>query len=390
MASSQISGQDKDCASYLLSLKHDHVSPTMTEDDMDLIIERTSSSNSVATAKSSQSMSTASSVMSVQVPEPLFRTEEEISPNAVNMCSSNGTHFSVNRGGSTFNSFFFFPRQHKPENQEPERVLLPKFKEQGSASVSGKKSRSKPLIDGIPPTSKNAPINKTPVMDLSDEDTLLNLVGDSDLVDLKDITFIPDYIFLSMAQLQPCFVTTNDRIGTYKNRKLGFKGMSCKHCGGEPGFGRYFPETLRSLSQTTTSQTIVKHIAYKCRKCPKEIRDSVKALKEQQDAKDQIAKEYRRSRFEERPKYGSRKVFFQRLWSRLHGDDSEDLTLPEEKKPKKKKHIPPSPNAKTVAKGKRNNSRRSWEDLGEGFLNTQPGQLMLSPRKRTVSIIDYK
>jgi hypothetical protein len=95
--------------------------------------------------------------------------------------------------------------------------------------------------------------------------------------------------------------------------------MCCKHCGGEPGFGRYFPETLRSLSQTTTTQTIVKHVAYKCRKCPKEVRDSVRALKEYQDAKDHLAKECQRSRFDERPKYGSRKVFFQRLWHRLHG-----------------------------------------------------------------------
>ena len=161
-------------------------------------------------------------------------------------------------------------------------------------------------------------------IDLEDKSTLEKLVGDSDLVDVDDRQYIPDYIFLSMAQLKSCRVTPLDRIGTYKSREIGFQGMACKHCGGEPGFGRYFPETLRSLSQTTTSQTIVKHIAYKCRKCPKDIKNSVRALKELQDAKDLMAKEYHRSRFEERPKYGSRKVFFQRFWARLHEEDTVD------------------------------------------------------------------
>ena len=161
-------------------------------------------------------------------------------------------------------------------------------------------------------------------IDLEDKKTLEKLVGDSDLVDVEDRQYIPDYIFLSMAQLKSCLVTPLDRIGTYKSREIGFQGMACKHCGGEPGFGRYFPETLRSLSQTTTSQTIVKHIAYKCRKCPKDIKNSVRALKELQDTKDLMAKEYHRSRFEERPKYGSRKVFFQRFWARLHEQDTVD------------------------------------------------------------------
>jgi hypothetical protein len=156
---------------------------------------------------------------------------------------------------------------------------------------------------------------------LNDTKTLSNLIGTTSLVDPQDRQYIPDFIFLSMAQLEPCYVTPLDRIGTYKSRKVGFKGMCCKHCGGEPGFGRYFPETIRSLSQTTTTQTIVKHVAYKCRKCPKDVRDSVRALKEYQDAKDHLAKECQRSRFDERPKYGSRKVFFQRLWHRLHGGE---------------------------------------------------------------------
>jgi hypothetical protein len=346
MASSGISGQDKDCVSYLLSLKHRN-SQKMTDDDMNLIIEKTHPTAIVQSQSSDNSINTASTVgscyMPVKIPEPLFRTEEEISPNAVTMCRS-GTNFPLfgttsTPNPSTFGSYFSFPSHphlNLQDQGQPQTVLLPKLKaskkkpfkprsrppsitstyplEKGPSSLSS----SKPSTDS---SSGSNPQNAQ-VLDLSNPQVLARVVGDSELVDVNDNSFIPDYIFLSMAQLQPCYVTNNDRIGTYKNRDLGFKGMSCKHCGGEPGFGRYFPETLRSLSQTTTSQTIVKHVAYKCRKTPEDIKMSVRIMKEKQDVKDQIAKEYRRSRFEERPKYGSRKVFFQRLWSRLHEDDA--------------------------------------------------------------------
>lgn len=205
-------------------------------------------------------------------------------------------------------------------------------------------------------------------INLEDKKTLMKLVGGSDLVDVEDRLYIPDYVFLSMAQLSPCLVTPLDRIGTYKSREIGFKGMACKHCGGEPGFGRYFPETLRSLSQTTTSQTIVKHIAFKCRKCPKDIKNSVRVLKDLQDKKDQMAKEYHRSRFEERPKYGSRKVFFQRLWARLH----EDGTVDSKKSASSKKKSP----SKVKKDGKEQSSRRN-SNIEPNHNNKSPGRMRL-------------
>jgi hypothetical protein len=60
------------------------------------------------------------------------------------------------------------------------------------------------------------------------------------------------------------------------------------------------------LAQTTTSQTIIKHIGGKCRFCPPEIRDWVAMTQHQHEGKG-------------RPRYGSRKIFFQRVWARLHG-----------------------------------------------------------------------
>lgn len=84
-----------------------------------------------------------------------------------------------------------------------------------------------------------------------------------------------------------------------------------QHCGGQPGFGRYFPNSVRSLAQTTTSQTILKHIGGKCRFCPPHIRKAVLELQRQQAHKEHLSTG--------RPRYGSRKIFFQRMWARIHG-----------------------------------------------------------------------
>mmetsp|Transcript_1698 Transcript_1698/g.2581 ORF Transcript_1698/g.2581 Transcript_1698/m.2581 type:complete len:314 (-) Transcript_1698:152-1093(-) len=146
------------------------------------------------------------------------------------------------------------------------------------------------------------------------------LLNGSRLVSISDRDLIPDPLLVAMAQMKPCSLTEADRVGCYKARPLGFTGMCCKHCDGQPGFGKYFPATVRSLSQTTTSQTIFKHIGSKCRFCPPHIREAVLELQRQQ-----VIKEAANAG---RPRYGSRKVFFQRVWTRLHGKGSteEDST----------------------------------------------------------------
>lgn len=143
------------------------------------------------------------------------------------------------------------------------------------------------------------------------------LLGDSKLVFMKDRDLVPDALFVAMAQMKSCKLTQADRVGCYKNREVGFTGMCCKHCGGQPGFGRYYPNSVRSLAQTTTSQTILKHIGNKCRFCPPHIRQAVLELQRQQAAKEGIASG--------RPRYGSRKIFFQRMWARLHGKKTEEF-----------------------------------------------------------------
>ncbi len=181
------------------------------------------------------------------------------------------------------------------------------------------------------------------------------LLGDSKLVFMKDRDLVPDALFVAMAQMKPCKLTQADRVGCYKNREIGFIGMCCKHCGGQPGFGRYYPNSVRSLAQTTTSQTILKHIGSKCRFCPPHVRQAVLDLQRQQTAKEGIAAG--------RPRYGSRKIFFQRMWARLHGkktdefetDDDEDSRIGEQETPTSSARPTPA------------NSDDEDEDEGEEF-----------------------
>ena len=146
-----------------------------------------------------------------------------------------------------------------------------------------------------------------------------DLLGDSKIVLKKDRDLIPDSLFLAMSQMKRCELTQADRVGCYKTREIGFVGMCCKHCGGQPGFGRFFPNSVRSLAQTTTSQTIMKHIGSKCRFCPPEIRQTLLDLQRLEAAKKEGM-----TATGGRPRYGSRKIFFQRMWGRLHGNDTED------------------------------------------------------------------
>lgn len=139
------------------------------------------------------------------------------------------------------------------------------------------------------------------------------LIADSKLVSSQDRDLVPDCLFVAMAQMKACRLQPTDRVGCYKSREIGFIGMCCKHCGGQPGFGRYYPNSVRSLAQTTTSQTILKHIGSKCQLCPPEIRSAILELQRHQAIRDGFPSG--------RPRYGSRKIFFQRIWERLHGED---------------------------------------------------------------------
>jgi len=83
-------------------------------------------------------------------------------------------------------------------------------------------------------------------------------------------------MFLAYAQLISCRLEVKDQVGSYRERPIGFVGLCCRHCYDTnvgPGYGgRYFPDSIRSLAQTTTSKTVVKHITSRCYFIPSNIK----------------------------------------------------------------------------------------------------------------------
>jgi hypothetical protein len=127
----------------------------------------------------------------------------------------------------------------------------------------------------------------------------------------EDKHLISDYLYLTLEQMEPCKLMDADRVGCYKGRTMGFRGLACKWCVGQAGCGRYFPASEASLSQTTTSQTILNHVR-NCRRCPVEIRENLEIMKSSTKAGTGGKKL-------DKPKHGGRKVFFHRLWCRIQG-----------------------------------------------------------------------
>jgi hypothetical protein len=161
------------------------------------------------------------------------------------------------------------------------------------------------------------------------------------LVFPEDKPLISDYLYLTLEQMSPCVLMEADRVGCYKTRKVGFPGLACKHCVGQAGCGRYFPASEASLSQTTTSQTIMNHVR-NCRRCPMEIRETLEIMK-----RNRMGPDGKRA---DKPKHGGRKVFFHRLWCRIQGIPFEE-GKGETKEDRKKKKRMKKPGPKKSRKG---------------------------------------
>jgi len=128
------------------------------------------------------------------------------------------------------------------------------------------------------------------------------------IVHAEDIEMIPPYVYFLMRQVEPCLFTEADRFVARSKGPVGYPGFQCRHCNGHAGLGKYFPVSSKSLSTNSTSQNIHAHLL-KCRKCPEMVKDQLVQLKIEKS---------RQPRLEP----GWRKVFFDKVWSRLHhGED---------------------------------------------------------------------
>jgi hypothetical protein len=131
------------------------------------------------------------------------------------------------------------------------------------------------------------------------------VTSDEHVVFLQDREMIPTYVYFLMRQVEPCRFTESDRFVARSKGPVGYPGFQCRHCNGHAGLGKYFPVSSKSLSTNSTSQNIHAHLL-KCRKCPEHVKDELIQLKIEKS---------KSARMEP----GWRKVFFDKVWERLHG-----------------------------------------------------------------------
>jgi DNA-directed RNA polymerase subunit RPC12/RpoP len=128
------------------------------------------------------------------------------------------------------------------------------------------------------------------------------------LLNEADKPYATDFSYLLMDQMQPCVFTEADRLGKRKGLPPGFPGLACRHCFGGYGSGRFFPSTIKTLSDTSKTLNVLHNHMMRCRKCPAEIKERLERQRVSHD--DERAK----------MKFGSQKAFFGRIWERLHGN----------------------------------------------------------------------
>lgn len=126
----------------------------------------------------------------------------------------------------------------------------------------------------------------------------------------EDKLLLTDYFYYLMKQLRLCRFSESDRKtrgGKREKIKIGYGGLQCVHCCDVANSRKFFWSNVDRLANSFAE--IPGHIL-KCRRCPQPTKDALLQLKAFHP--EQMARLPR----------GSQKVFFRRMWRRLHDEDS--------------------------------------------------------------------
>jgi hypothetical protein len=129
------------------------------------------------------------------------------------------------------------------------------------------------------------------------------------LVQDEDKELLTDYFFYVMKQLRFCRFTENDRKtrgGKRENIKIEFGGLKCVHCSESQNPRKFFWSNVDRLANSFAE--IPGHVL-KCRRCPSQTKQALQALKLRHSVQ-----------MKQLPR-GSQKVFFRRMWRKLHEED---------------------------------------------------------------------
>jgi hypothetical protein len=125
----------------------------------------------------------------------------------------------------------------------------------------------------------------------------------------EDKLLLTTYFFYLMKQLRLVRFSEADRKtrgGKRENIQVGYGGLQCVHCVEMPNSRKFFWSNVDRLANSFAE--IPGHIL-KCRQCPQPVKDALNDLKA-----------LHASEMTQLPR-GSQKVFFRRMWRRLHEQD---------------------------------------------------------------------
>jgi hypothetical protein len=140
------------------------------------------------------------------------------------------------------------------------------------------------------------------------------LQEDDRLIVEEDRLLLTDYFYYLMKQLRPVRFSEADRRtrgGKREKVKVGYGGLQCIHCIDVPNSRKFFWSNVDRLANSFAE--IPTHVL-KCRRCPQSTKDALIVLKN------------RHAEQMSRLSRGSQKVFFRRMWRRLHQDDPTETT----------------------------------------------------------------
>ena len=157
------------------------------------------------------------------------------------------------------------------------------------------------------PASKRETVQETASKDDEEKEGSSNssLTEGNNIVSPEDMTLVPPYVYFLMRQVEYTRFTEADRFVARSKGPVGYSGFQCRHCHGHAGLGKYFPVSSKSLSTNSTSQNIHSHLL-KCRKVSPYVKEQLVALKEEKSKAPRLEP-------------GWRRVFFEKIWTRLHG-----------------------------------------------------------------------
>ena len=236
-----------------------------------------------------------------------------------------------------------------------------KIAESGRSGIPTENTQNAKMKYGLPNLSDSTSEEKAILDTMRSKDQ--RFASSAPLVTLDDEKVATQFSFFLLGQMQMCVFTEADRLGKRKGLPPGFPGLACRHCFGGYGSGRFFPSSIKTLSDTSKTLNVLFNHMMRCRKCPDDVRETLEKIRRVHD--EQRAK----------MKFGSQKAFFARIWDRLHDNNpTVDARKRKFNHPVKSKSKPRAPNVHNVSPA-------------ENFMNMQMGGAHLGQQSH-VSYLD--